>query len=260
MKKRLAVLITLAVMILACTASVAAADTRVSLHNDLTYDAGRLRIAWDVTGDEAGPYTVTVKVFNNGTASQILTEVGTTSGHFIETVDCIPGKSYEITVLDSKGNLLNRKKYKMEDPVTFEDGKLKDTSVKITITPRKTADGKNYTKIKSFKADEIMSAFLGGSDYYGMKYEMDMPQLIKARSFFVTLAFEAPNGFLYVEQATDVTFDRVANGKQTLWWNMAGADFFYRLFINTFEIPTGEYKVYLFWDGQLVNLSTFKVE
>ena len=83
MKKRLAVLITLAVMILACTASVAAADTRVSLHNDLTYDAGRLRIAWDVTGDEAGPYTVTVKVFNNGTASQILTEVGTTSGHFI---------------------------------------------------------------------------------------------------------------------------------------------------------------------------------
>ena len=58
----------------------------------------------------------------------------------------------------------------------------------------------------------------------------------------------------------DVTFDRVNNGYQTIWWNLAGVDFFYNLYNITGDIPSGTYRTHLYWDGMWVNDSTFKVQ
>ena len=223
------------------------------------YDCGRTTIRWDVTGDDPGSFRVTVQPVNNGPAKQAVREVGTTRSKLITTTECIPGKSYEFTLKDGNGNELDRQVFGLDDPETFADERLKNTSVKISMEFRQTADGKKYKKIKSLKAQDIFDGYLKQGPYYGIKYTMKMPQLAKQRSFFVTLAFEAPNGYLFVEQATDVTFERVNKGYQTLWWNLAGYQFFGDMLLNTFEIPAGEYKVHLYWDGMWVNTSTFRV-
>ena len=254
MKKLFSVIL---VILLACgvaSAALAGASLRKPV-----YDAGRTTISWDVTGDDPGTFQVTVQAVDNGSAIQAIRDAGTTRSHSITTTECIPGKSYQFTLKDGKGSELDRQVFKMGDAAVFQNGKLKNTSVKISMEMRQTADGKKFKKIKSLNGQDIYNGFLSKGPYYGIKYTMKMPQLAKQRSFFVTLAFEAPNGYLYVEQATDVTFDRVNKGYQTLWWNLAGYEFFRDMLLNTFEIPAGEYKIYLFWDGMWMNTSSFRV-
>ena len=232
----------------------------VELGSSLQFSGGKTTITWEAVGMEPGSYRVYVKPIRNGTADQKQIKVGETSSHSVQTTECLPGKSYEVTLTDGSNNILDQKEYRMDDPETFQDGKLKNTSIKITIKPRRMAAGgepKDYNK--SLKASEIRAGLYEGSYYYGMKYQMRMPQLVKQRSFFVTLAFEAPDGYLYVEQATDITFERVNNGYQTLWWNLAGAKFFLQLYQDTGDIQSGKYTVYLYWDGMWVNTSHFTV-
>lgn len=253
--KRLISVIT--VFLLACSIVCgASADAKLSRPS---FDTGRTTIRWDVTGTDPGSFQMTVQPVDNGGAKQAVRDAGTTNSHSIVTTECIPGKSYEITLKDGAGMVLDRQTFTMDEAATFEDGKLKHNSVKITMEFRKTTDGKKFQKVKKLNAQEIYSGFLEQGPYYGIKYTMRMPQLAKERSFFVTLAFEAPNGYLFVEQATDVTFERVNRGYQTLWWNLAGHRFFQDMLVNTFEIPSGEYKIHLFWDGMWVNTSTFSM-
>ncbi len=241
------------------TCSIASAALAGAILRQPVYESGRTTIRWDVTGNDPGTFQVMVQPVDNGPAKQTVRDVGTTRSKSITTTECIPGKSYEITLKDGAGEVLDRQVFRMDEPITFEDGKLKNTSVKISMEFRQTNDGSKYSKIKSLKSQDIFDGFLAQGPYYGIKYTMKMPQLAKQRSFFVTLVFEAPNGYLFVEQATDVTFDRVNKGYQTLWWNLAGYKFFMDLLMNTFEIPVGEYKIHLYWDGMWMNTSTFRV-
>ncbi len=238
----------------------ALAETRVTLKDYLPYENGKTRIEWDVTGDEASSYKVLLQLINNGTASQTRWNVGKTDKHYIQTSECLPGKAYEITVTDANNNVLDRASFQMDEPETFVDGKLKNTSIKITTKPRKVATGtRDYKDVKALKKSEIIEGVTSKKTYYGIRYQMKMPQLVKERSFFVTLAFESPDGYVYVEQATDVEFSRVSNGYQTLWWEITGMNFFANLYSSTGDIPTGTYTVYLYWDGMWVNTTTFKV-
>ena len=254
MKKLISVLLA---VLLACGV-ISAATAGVTLRRPV-YEGGRTTVGWEVTGDDPGTFQVTVQPVNNGTANQTVREVGTTRSKSITTTECIPGKSYEFTLKDGTGKVLDRQVFTMDEPATFADGRLKNTSVKISMEFRQTSDGSKFKKIKALKSQDIFDGFLAKGPYYGIKYTMKMPQLAKERSFFVTLAFEAPNGYLFVEQATDVTFERVNKGYQTLWWNLAGYQFFLDMMKNTLEIPAGEYKAHLYWDGMWVNTSTFRV-
>ena len=89
---------------------------------------------------------------------------------------------------------------------------------------------------------------------------MRMPTLAKPRTFFVTVAFESPDGFIWVDKAEEITFDQVTGGYQTIWWNIAGPNFFEKLYETTGNIPEGKYTTYLYWDGMWVNTSTFNVQ
>ena len=75
----------------------------------------------------------------------------------------------------------------------------------------------------------------------------------------ITLVIEAPDGFKLVDKAGDLNFDRVSNGYQTVWLQLAGDRFFEALYRNTGNIPTGTYQVTLYWDGAWVNTSSFTV-
>ena len=262
MKKRMLILslfVLLAVLALGCVCTSAHAATTASLNNYVRYDLGVTTISWSVSGGEASPYKIVLQVINNGPSAQTRWNLGTTNSHSFQTTECIPGKSYRISLYGSDGSKLDEKDYTMDYPVTFEDGRLKASSVKISIENRKMKPGSDPKKISALRASEIMAGLDDKSAYYGVKYQMKMPQLAKGRSFFVTLAFESPDGYLYVERATEITFDRVSNGYQTLWWKLAGNNFFDALYDQTGTIPRGTYTIYLYWDGMWVNTINFKV-
>ena len=235
-----------------------------SLHESLSYDTGVTTISWDDAGSGATSYRVYLKVINNGTAENTQWFMGDTTDHFMQVTECLPGKSYSITLTDQNRYILDSKEYTLPEAPVFEDGKLTNASVKVSIELRKMAmggnPGKDTKKLNSLKASEIKSGLDGQTTVHGLKYTMKMPQLAKPRSFFVTLAFESPDGYLYVEDAEDITFDRVANGYQTIWWNIIGTSFFRDLYGALGDIPTGTYTVYLYWDGMWVNTSTFQVQ
>ena len=201
---------------------------------------------------------------DNGDVEQQMVRVGETTKHSIKSVDMIPGKSYKVIVTDGIFRTLAEKVYKMPDPVDFEDGKLKTNSVKVSMEPVSLKKGKkrdkNTKKVKELKRSEIEEGLEDDSIYYGLKYTMKMPQLKKAREFFVTIAFESPDGFLYTVIADDLTFDRVNGGYQTIWFYMIGDSFFSSMYKTTGKIEKGKYQVHLFWDGMWVNTSTFKVK
>ncbi len=259
MKRRIAGMLILITMVLCCLISVASADTEATL-NPPSYYGGFTTVSWNVSGDDAGSYQLAVMAVNNGSATQTRWNMGTTSNHSMQITECIPGKTYEFLLLDGDGYILDRKEYAIPQTGVFEDGKLKNTSVRITLTPRQyVVQSQKFNKLNNLNAQEITDGFSNGNYYYGLKYEMRMPQLAKPRSFFVTLAFESPEGYLYVEKAEDVNFDRVNNGYQTIWWELSGIDFLDNLLRQTGYIPRGEYTIYLYWDGLWVNTSTFRV-
>lgn len=243
------------------TAAPAAGAT---LKDSVSYDTGVTTISWDDAGSGATSYRIYLKVINNGTAENTQWFMGETTDHFMQVTECLPGKSYSIILTDQDRYILDSKEYTLPEAPVFEDGKLTNASVKVSIELRKMAmggnPGKDTKKLNSLKASEIKSSLDGQTTVHGLKYTMKMPQLAKPRSFFVTLAFESPDGYLYVEDAEDITFDRVANGYQTIWWNIIGTSFFRDLYGALGDIPTGTYTVYLYWDGMWVNTSTFKVQ
>ena len=165
-----------------------------------------------------------------------------------------------IELLDGLYSILGTQQYTMPDVPVFQDGKLKDTSVKISIELRQTDTSLKVKKLNAFKAADMNSLLEGKQTYFCMKYQMRMPRLAKDRTFYVQLVYESPNGYTYTDKADNVTFERVANGTQTLWWEYAGADFFTQLYKQTGSIPVGQYKVTLYWDGCKVNTSTFNVK
>lgn len=249
-----------ALVLCVCLLPAAAAETTVTLNDRLVYDRGYTTISWTVSGTEADIYYVFVSPCDNGSAQQSLWRVAETRAHSAQAVECIPGKSYQVTVTNGSYIILDQREYTLPEAEPFADGKLTNSTIKITTAPRKALpNSSSIQEINSLRASDIIAGAQNDNAYYGIRYQMRMPQLIKPRTFFVTLAFEAPNGYLFVDQATDITFDQVIDGYQTLWWNIVGADFFLNLYARNGDVPVGAYKVYMFWDGMWVNTSTFNV-
>ena len=265
MKKRISVFLLSVLLALACLCVpiAASAATNLVLGENISYEGGYTTISWDVAGDELSTYVVYIEPVN-GTAKQMTLKVGETGGHSVRAVEMIPGKTYKVIVADENRKILDSKIYVMPEPVTFEDGKLKNTSVKISVEPRKMRTGgdkkKDTKKLKALKADEIVAGTQDGSTDYGIRYTMKMPKLAKARTFFVTLAFESPDGFMMTEIAQEVTYDRVKDGTEKIWFYLTGERFFKYLHRNMETVAAGDYRVDLFWDGMWVNTATFRVK
>jgi len=262
MKKRLLSAL-LAALLLVSIAPFAAAAGSVTLSDRVTYDCGITRISWTVSGSGADSYNVYVQMVNNGDVRQGSIRAGSSTGTSVDTLYCVPGKEYEVTLTDGSGYILDRKTYRLPEAPVFQDGKLKNTSVKITTEARKMKAGgnpnKDIKKIGSLRAKDITAGVENGNEYYGLKFTMKMPQLVKQRSFFVTIAFESPDGFYLVDWAKSVEFERVNRGYQTLWLPLAGYNYFQNLYNITGSIPRGRYTIHLFWDGMWVNSVGFNV-
>ena len=260
MKKTAAVLLTLILLLSAVLPVTAFAETKVTLAKKAKTKDGLTTITWSVSGTEPASYWVWAKCVSGDAQSRFL--LGTTVSHKISTGMLMPGKKYEITVSNITGTVSATKKYTIPKAEEFKDEKLKSTSIKVTMAPVKNSWGK-YTSPKSagsLKAKTIKKGLKNKSEIYSVKYQFKMPRLSKARDFLVSIFIEAPNGFLKCVFSRDVEFNRVNNGYQTLWLEMLDGDFFEDLYEATKEIPEGKYKVTMYWDGMLVNSSSFSVK
>ncbi len=252
----------LALALCAGCVGTAAAEDGLTLSEYVTYRSGYTTFNWTVNGNDPGKVRVYVQIIHNGTSEQSMWLVGETSGTSLTTDRCVPGKEYHVSLCDGEDYILCERDYLIPEAATFSDGSLKHNSVKVSIEKRSAPFNtypEKYTVLKSFSASEMEAKLNSGTTWYGMKYQMKMPQLRKPRTFFVTVVFESPDGYLHTDVATDITFDRVSNGYQTVWWNLRGAEFFYYLLNKTGRIPTGTYRINLFWDGMWVNETTFDV-
>lgn len=262
--KRIYILFAFALMILAllCVTSAAFAASDVKLADTIDYSDGHTTISW--TGDDGGTgYEVFVEAINNGPSKQTMFYGGKATGNSVTVDNMIPGKSYRVTLTNSSLLPLDQHDYEMPAPTVFEDGKLKDTSIKISLEPRRLKKGdepKKAKKLSSFTVKEITKGIEDDTYWYGVKYSMKMPQLGHERTFFLTLAFESPDGYLMVVSAEDMTYEYVARGYQTIWYYILGTNYFPNLYKCVGEIPKGQYKTYMFLDGMLVNQNKFKVQ
>lgn len=253
-------LLILTALLLALLLPISAlAGTSVVLDASVSTTAGQTTIRWTPGDLPAGGYKVIIQAVNSNESGSLMQLAGDTTGSSIVTGLLAPNKTYIVYVTDSDYNILGMKQYTMPDVPVFQDGKLKDTSIKISTELRRSDSKGKYKKVKSFKASEMNEVAAGSSDFFCMKYQMRMPQLIRERAFYVQLVFESPNGYTFTDKATDITFDRIVNGYQTIWWEYAGADFFDALYRQTGSIPAGPYSMTLYWDGCWVNTSTFNV-
>ena len=261
-KKRLFTAVLAALLLLSALPAASAAGDAV-LSDSVVYDCGMTRISWSVSGSGADTYNVYAQITGSGNVRQALVNLGSTSGTSLETSSLAPGKEYEITLADGNFRILDTRTYRLAEAPVFQDGKLKNTSVKISTEARKMKAGgnpkKDIKKIGSFKAKDIEAAAENDSEYYGLKFTMRMPQLVKHRAFFVTVAFESPDGFYLVDWAKSVEFERVNRGYETIWLPLAGYNFFRNLYRITGSVPKGRYQIHLFWDGMWVNTVPFSV-
>lgn len=251
-----------AVLALFCVWRAVPEAKAVGLADSVTCEGGYTTVSWTKEGTTAQTYTVVIQPVN-GSAAQQMVKAAETDGYSARIAEILPGKTYNVLLMNEARLTLSSRTYTVPGAPVFEDGKLKNNSVKIRLEPRKMRGGgenkKDTKKIKTLKAAEIIAGARDESMDYGVRYTMKMPKLAKPRTFFVTVAFESPDGFLFTEVAADVTFDQVKGGKETIWFYMIGERFFKYLYKNTGNVPAGEYKTYLFWDGKWANTSTFKV-
>jgi len=256
--KRLIIVVALLALLLPLSSL---ADTSVTLNSTVSSFSGQTTISWTPGDVPDGGYMVITEAHNSAGGSEtILQLAGSTDGSSVTTGILAPNTTYTIYVVDSGFNILDSHDYTMPDVPVFEDGKLKDTSIKVSIEQRSTNLNGKYKKYNPFRASEMETIISEKTAYPCMKFQMQMPQLAYERSFFVQLVYESPNGCTYTDRAQEVTFNRVNNGYQTLWWEDAGIDFFDKLYSQTGSIPRGQYKIHLYWDGCWVKTSTFQVE
>ena len=242
-----------------CVPAAASGETKVTLNKKIKYNAGKTKISWKVDGEEPESCALTYQMVDSSTVPQSRIRWEGITKHSFETGDLIPGKKYEVILWGPFNSVLARRTYSVPEAEEFADGKLKASSVRITVEPVKMKSGgnprKDAKKTGMLKAAEIIDSIKNGNTEYGVKYTMKMPRLDKARTVFVTIVFESPDGYMFVEKSEDLTFLRAVSS-----YDFIGYRFFYFMFMERQEVPAGTYKIHLFWDGMKVGTQTFKVK
>lgn len=255
MKKRIiALVLVIAMMLLVLSATAETFDTRI------TMESGYATVTW--TGGNAGnTYYLFTQCLDPVTGGeQPMNYNGTGTFYTCKLEGIIPGHSYDIYLVNTDLEILDMLTYTAPSAVVFEDGKLKDTSVKVTIEPRKMLADGTIKSLSELTAANIGRDLGNESAEYGFKFTMKMPQLIKSRSFHMQIAVTAPNGMVAVNDFGDVEFSRVADGYQTLWSDFTGSIVFSDEYDAFGAVPSGKYTVELYWDGMLVNRQTLKLQ
>lgn len=188
--------------------------------------------------------------------------IGNTTNKFITTQRLVPGTSYYIVVTDALGRQA-RKYFLVPSAGSFQDGKLKATSITVDISYRRKEIKDAYRDAQSIPAlyaSEIQAevdGLMSKAASYGLYYNINYGKLAYGRNYNTLIVFRDSNGFVVPEEVwedKEYSADYVGHH-----WYCTGMGFFYALNQAYGYIPSGEYYVDLYWDGMLVNTSSFQV-
>lgn len=234
-----------------------------AINTSVTYNKGKTTVRWTDT-QNAGPYNVAFEYIGSGSAIQSSFWAGgnrsssTTSNKYFVIDDLIPGHQYIIKVTDRNNNTI-RSTVRIPSTSDFVDGRLKSTSIAVTIGYRYKDSSGNISRISAFESS-VMKRQISNNGYeYGLRYEMNVPQLATTRNYYQQIVFYAPNGYAQTVNCSSEEFSS-ANGQCTYYLPCIGGYFFECLLEKNGVIPVGKYTVELYWDGMLVNRSYFYVE
>ena len=237
-------------------------DRTFELDSTVISNNGRVTVSWTDSANNS-PYTVAYQYVGNSNVAQPRywaggNEAGSTTYSKSFTIDkLIPGNSYRILVTDCNGMSIHHI-YELPTPSTFVDVKLKASSIEVQILLRQKDSSASYSTASSIdvlRASDIISN--RGNKEYGFRYDINYPKLAYSRRYFTQVAITAPNGYLECELGSDIQLETECSG---VYWDMLGSWTFKRIYDENSLIPTGTWKVDLYWDGMHVNQSSFNVE
>lgn len=231
----------------------------------LQANRGQYTISWDKKVSE--PYQISIQL---NSCDKIVYGDSKLYGNSYTTDSLLPGRAYTVTITES--GFLGREGESFSGVINvprtnpFWDEGISAGDIEVQISPRFDADGhgdKRPVYLQSFKNGEMARKITYYDWHYGLYYKINFPNFEGDRTYLLTLAFRAPNGYQWIEYSGHVEgwFGGVEFSKSSsCWkWNIVGHGFFEALLYDYGEIPSGRYYVDLYWDGMLVNSTPFEV-
>ena len=168
--------------------------------------------------------------------------------------DMAPGQSYWVLTENSGSGFTKPYAYEAKRPKNFN---MWNTPPKFAIFELKKRDSSGkITDPASFRSTDLED--LDSYDSYGFRYYVTWPDQRQARDFLWQFVFELPDGYRYVFYHELVTLPRGGG----YWWGdeyIPIEDFFHTIYNMRGEVPRGEYKYSLYWNGEHVSTQTFRV-
>ena len=208
---------------------------------------GTVTVTW--TDDAAGaPYTVRYELLETAPVPFGWTAAeGVTENTFTLT-RLVPGVSYIISIQDNQGQTASITYYA---PVPGTDTAI---GAKIRFKPMHRI-GRSTKQQPAFSSSEIAQE---NETLHGLYLRLTYSPLATTRHYAFQIAIEAPNGF------SDVVFSgtlELHHGKSSVpVWGFIPVDDFFDLLTDYYGgVPTGEYDVTLYFNGQKVYTAPFTV-
>jgi len=214
-------------------------------------DDGVYTISW--RGSLVTPYKI---VYTPSSGGEVLSN-SSVYGNSYTTKWMIPGMEYTVTLTDANGTTATGK-VNVPRAESFRDGNLTANKIDIQISPRYTKPGYAPVHVQSFNASTMEANMTNKGWTYGLFYRINLSSFTGDRTYLQTVVFRAPNGYNYMWTASSQTY--YYGGSDMYWrWKIMGEEFFEELLDEYGRIPTGKYYVDLYWDGMLVDSSSFQV-
>lgn len=164
-----------------------------------------------------------------------------------------PGQSYWITTMNSAEEFDDPWYYDADYAPNFNEWSRPPAFTIFNLKMRNSS-GK-VSNVDYFTASELEDR----SNYnsYGIQFRVTWPNLRNARTYLWQFVLELPDGERLVEHAEIVTMP--AGG---YWWDCtyeALENWFHIIYDMRREVPVGQYKWSLYWDGQHVATREFMV-
>lgn len=208
---------------------------------------GTVTLTWTDEGANA-PYTVYYERLESAPVPFGWTAASGVTDSSITLDRLVPGVSYVLTVVDALGQ---KAQYTYFAPTPGTDSEI---GAKIRLKPMNRT-GRMTKRQVSFSAAEIAEE---NETLHGLYLRLTYSTLKKTRHYAFQIAVEAPNGF------SDVIFSgtlELHHGKSAVpVWGFIPVDDFFGLLQKYYGgVPTGEYDVTLYFNGNEVYSAPFTV-
>lgn len=223
----------------------------------MTVSNGKVKVSWKDSGNNT-PYTVKYVLHSSGNFDKDLTAQGfywTKSKLYLKyaTIDyMVPGKTYWVVVENKAGNTTERKTVKLPYHV-FTDFKNKPYIDDFSL--KKRVGGRTSTVTKLNAADIRFATAL---TKYGCYFEYHYPQLKNERSYHLQVVAVSPDGWRHVVYAGN---DDLPQGDYYGYFSFLSLEYFFDNLKKARDgfVPTGQYRLEMYWDGKYVDQVMFRV-